>query len=719
MSEFNIDSNNELRYRFDKRKYKNTKRNRDDDIYGVFNEFEERKETVVSDDDNEWSSKFVTRETKKTEQINRDNIKVVERNSDVIVEEDFRSDINNVETTPVLDKHDEKKLSKEYSKKYGKGFNMLKNMGYKVGKGTGLNEQGITEPIEIQKRQKNVGLRTKEKEQVEEEDEYGEFNRGNDNLLKKKKKYEMPIEDKNQDFEEFEKLVDTWDDIKQTITINPIDISKDLDLIATITSRKLGVGELDNLWDNEICMKIEDAKMKDDIDIIKLLNDKADSNNIFHNVKQKIIKPRKQFISNEEDLNEIKEYLVENLKRVKEKLAKNYISLISNEDKTFSLYYEIFTLRKDKITTSQDIHNERLFLNELQEIRASLQKSDFIAYNFIQRFITLYQNYPAQYNKYRKLTLFCIDIVKNKLKATYRLEDYYKEKDSIIPIINEVKILIDKTTHVHTFEEDQNDHLHIFSYHHKVQEQENLKKNEKIYSYFLSEIVIKDLVNYIINIWNIKEYERLLKIFQIYETILPKYLKNFVIDTAVIPKLREEIIQWDPSRDKNPIHFWIHPWLEVVGFDKLSYIISIVQKKIETPILDWAIDDYSLIRILRPWSKWFTDFKGFLNKYILPKLTAAIAKMTIADDQKFEPLKHLFKWNELIHEEIIAILETHFFPKWVKFLNDRLRNNPSAEVVVQWYEMWNNIFSQHDFIKDARIVKFFYKVLVILDNKFI
>jgi tuftelin-interacting protein 11 len=713
MSEFNIGSSGEIKYKFEKGKYKTPKRKKEDDIYGIFNDDEEEggggRPLEPSDDDNDWNRKFVKRETKKVEEITGDNIKVVERDSEITREEDFRSDINNIEPESTLDKKDEKKLSKDLSK-YGKGFRMLKNMGYKVGKGIGLKEDGITEPIAIEKRQRGKGLTTKEKDNdkpIDDEDEY---------LGKKRKPDIQPDGDKN--FEEFEKLIATWKDIRKSITINPIDINKDLDLVNIIESRGLKVSDLDNIWDGEISMKIEAAKLIDDIDIRKLLSDKANTHDL-HKVYKKIAKPKNTLIQSEADLKEVKEYLAENIRKVREKVSKSYTSLISNEDKTYSLYYEIFTLRKDKIATSQDINQERQFLKELKDIKESLNKPDFVTYSFIQKFITLHDHYPAQYNRYRKLTLFCVDVVKTWLKGRYRLEDYYKEKDSIIPIIIEVKQLIDKTTHDHIFEEDKNDHFHIFSHHHKVQESETMKKAEKIFSYFLSEIVIQDLINYIINMWNIKEYERLLKIFHIYEDILPRYLKNFIIDTAVIPKLKEEIVQWDPSTDKNPIHMWVHPWLEIVGYEKLAPIISIVQSKIETPILDWSIDDKSLIAILRPWRKWFPDWASFMNKYILPKLTAAIAKMTIRLDQTYEALKYLYWWNEFIHADIINILEQYLMPKWVNFLATWLENNPSAKDVFEWYAKWRKILEQHDFIKDGKITKYTYKALILIDNKFI
>ena len=82
-----------------------------------------------------------------------------------------------------------------------------------------------------------------------------------------------------------------------------------------------------------------------------------------------------------------------------------------------------------------------------------------------------------------------------------------------------------------------------------------------------------------------------------------------------------------------------------------NFLLTIlIQKKIEEPILNWTTDDYSLISLLTPWKKIFSNeyWTSFLNKYILPKLHAVTAKIVIDPiNQKLTGLKNLFVWLEI------------------------------------------------------------------------
>lgn len=120
---------------------------------------------------------------------------------------------------------------------------MLKKIGFQVGKGLGVKEQGMTAPIEIKKRDKNKGISTdkqfnfganiedaNQKESEDDEISENEFYSKKDamrNKLSKANKKKTPKsgfdakskkeQKAKEDLDEFEKLVDNWDLIKEII----------------------------------------------------------------------------------------------------------------------------------------------------------------------------------------------------------------------------------------------------------------------------------------------------------------------------------------------------------------------------------------------------------------------------------------------------------------------------------------------------------------------
>lgn len=176
-------------------------------------------------------------------------------------------------------------LSKEYSKTFGKGFAMLKKIGFQVGKGLGVKEQGITQPVEIKKRERNKGISNEadflnlNKASVGEEEE-GDissadkefYDRKEYELRKQKKLHKLKPGKKGalkakskqeqkakEEMDEFEKLVDNWDLIKQ--------------IIEKRKNKKIDFQHMENI-DNDIDLVLERDV---DIDVSKFLLEKTNN----------------------------------------------------------------------------------------------------------------------------------------------------------------------------------------------------------------------------------------------------------------------------------------------------------------------------------------------------------------------------------------------------------------------------------------------------------
>ena len=122
----------------------------------------------------------------------------------------FKQDEMNINKEKIKNKEQktfqEKKLEENLESKYGKGYKILKMAGYKLGKGLGKEEQGITDPILVKKRKERAGINN-EKENEEE------FDIGKDNnfiLGKKRKIEENNYEETNEEFKNFDLLLEEY-----------------------------------------------------------------------------------------------------------------------------------------------------------------------------------------------------------------------------------------------------------------------------------------------------------------------------------------------------------------------------------------------------------------------------------------------------------------------------------------------------------------------------
>ena len=80
-------------------------------------------------------------------------------------------------------KEEKSKMEENLESKYGKGYKILKMAGYKLGKGLGKEEQGITDPILVKKRKERAGINNEE-----ENEEVFEIGKENNFILGKRTK---------------------------------------------------------------------------------------------------------------------------------------------------------------------------------------------------------------------------------------------------------------------------------------------------------------------------------------------------------------------------------------------------------------------------------------------------------------------------------------------------------------------------------------------------
>jgi hypothetical protein len=783
-----------------KHQYKKlNKRNREENIYGTFyGDLENILDPIENKEDrnNDYDQQIIKDNYLKLNFVKsqktpgfiptKSEVKIEDKNKEIISDEEVMEELLEDYSKETRDSKkfgnlsQDKNLEKTLSKKYGKGFDMLKKSGFKVGSGLGKDEQGITDPIKIKKRKKKVGISQEDKGSMDEEEKDGYqdesvYTKKDDYFLGKKKKIiARKKEEGRSEIDEFEQILVKWSKIKNYNLAAQDEI--DIDEIAGINFGQNRKNEKDisfKMIDYYDFKKssgeaIINSEGKYNIQINKFINLCPKNKQLSINGLINLIFPSETKYENTE---REKEIMINLIKNSKEKVLYHLNSLKSTQDSSVYLNFEAKRILSETNKINDEAYRKNKFLKELMEFSdfpkenlqlnnkifsptnlthtQNIHKFDYISY--IKNFINLYENNKQEYLNNKELTFFCIHKIITRMKFRFNLEDYMKSnnQDLITVILDLIKNLIKMTfDDTNIFQENYCESDHIFSRPKNIytyEEEEilgNVKvsQSEKIYGNFLNEIVIKDLINYIINIWNVKEYEKLLDVLKFYKEMIPKFLFDYLIESAVIPRLIEYSNEnWNPiinttqntSSEKGNIplyiHLWILPWLEILKLEKLNPIFKIIQYKIERNIVNWDVMNLDSINILKPWRRLWDEnyFEDIVNKYILPKLNYIMSKFIIDPrNQSLSNLKILLKWNNEIlnsDEKIISILKKHFFPKWLDTLQKWLVDAEITEVKIneiqKWYEGWKNYFTKNN-LMNYDVIKTEFKNAMMLIFKF-
>jgi tuftelin-interacting protein 11 len=657
-------------------------------IYGdVFNNLSEMRKSSESEETQSTGafirSNFV-RGT--TENATQPNVTVKERTSEEFLRNDMIEDFVKEEETNKLE---DKKEAKKHREKYGKGHSMLKKIGWKGAGGLGKNEQGITAPIEPVLRKGKQGINARDrvdgKDDSEEEEDIldGKINFKNQKnqknqknkkeinelLGKKRIKKEKKIDKAREELDEFEKLINNYDSLKNMIKTN----------------------------------KYFDFEEQNIFDISKIILDggrKANLQSHCH-VKQAISYDFKK--ENFEDYKELKETIVNIMKHTKHKLAKHVNSLKCNEDDSFNYDFQIQEINNKIKENDIKKLNKEQFLTHLQSLSTIEVKQNVIEY--IQKVSKLYDHHKYEYKSYLEISTFVLNNIIFMMKSKYSFKDYMLKSTEIITILKLVRDLLEKTLN-EEYEKEISNESHIFA--ERGWNKEKIKsetKSDKYYTYFLLEIIVKELINFIINIWNVKENDKIVHVLTAYDLVFPHKLKSILLESAMMPKIENYIKNvWDPYTDNMLIHIWLHSLLSILGLDNCQKIYKWIQEKIEENILNYDITNLKIIELLVPWKKIFGEeyIEGFTSKFLIPKLHYLISKLEVNPaQQNIEPLKILLMYNkDLIPVERTAfILKASFFPKWLNTLHSWLQQGECSkdkfEEIMKWYQGWKNLFKNY------------------------
>jgi hypothetical protein len=291
------------------------------------------------------------------------------------------------------------KLEENLVNKYGKGYKLLKLSGYKIGSGLGINEQGITDPIEVKMKMNKGGINPND----EHLNPLNNDEKNNYLLGKKRINLNEKVQKLNKEFEGFEELINNYKNN-----------NKDEKLLKIIENykRQFKKKRKKNKF-NELINRTINYKLLKNFDVET--NKKIITNLIFL-TKNKIL-----------------EYINNSYNNINNKIINNKLSINTIEE-------------IDKY--SNKINTEEKFINQIKNILyENIEYNNLQIINeYIIKFINLFNSNKYLYkNKYNNLTIYCMhNCIKYINDLKLNIEQYLSKEISsnLIKIYYNIKKLI-------------------------------------------------------------------------------------------------------------------------------------------------------------------------------------------------------------------------------------------------------------------------------------
>ncbi|VDP22748.1 unnamed protein product [Soboliphyme baturini] len=170
--------------------------------------------------------------------------------------------------------------------------------------------------------------------------------------------------------------------------------------------------------------------------------------------------------------------------------------------------------------------------------------------------------------------------------------------------------------------------------------------------------------------WDPRNPDIMVMLIDKWKEALPLWILENILEQVILPRLQNEVDNWNPLKDTIPIHQWIHPWLPLMG-DRLQPLYSPIRLKLGRALSHWHPSDGSAKMILRPWKDVFSasSFDTFVTQHIVPKLERCLSTFVINPcNQQLDTWRYVMEWLDMINPSHISeALIRHFFPK-VEFI---------------------------------------------------
>ena len=109
--------------------------------------------------------------------------------------------------------------------------------------------------------------------------------------------------------------------------------------------------------------------------------------------------------------------------------------------------------------------------------------------------------------------------------------------------------------------------------------------------------------------WNVRGSDQMLAVVEAWDELLPRFVRNQLLEQDVVRKLDEAVSKWDPKRKKHHSlpHLWLFPWLQYLSAHHLDPKSTTVLSPTSKRKFRQLIDAWEFERGVIPASKQWKD----------------------------------------------------------------------------------------------------------------
>lgn len=193
------------------------------------------------------------------------------------------------------------------------------------------------------------------------------------------------------------------------------------------------------------------------------------------------------------------------------------------------------------------------------------------------------------------------------------------------------------------------------------------------------------------NEWDALHPRAAVHLIESWESILPPFIRDNILDQLILPKVRKAVDEWDARRSSVSLYKIVWPWFAVLG-ERMDEVLEGAKRRIRSMLRHWVVKD-GVPPELGRWKKDIyssSEWDKLVLQYVLPKLGVCLR-----EDFSVNPAKQnmvpfaewVMPWHELVRGSIFThLLDVEFFPKWLETLYIWLVHpGYKPDEVANWY----------------------------------